>query len=113
MINKQSELKGQRLILLIDRDSHNFIRRTGYKIFTGLSQGTVKVLDDPEVRHQTEPVTDTVDSNLYSEEEGDEIPNPPDDQDKMDQGILLHGTQSKVGEGHKMEIDPSPIEKDH
>jgi hypothetical protein len=34
--------------LHIDRDSFGIIQKTGYKIFTGLSQGVVKVLKDPE-----------------------------------------------------------------
>jgi hypothetical protein len=34
--DKQSEPKGQRLILLIDRDSLVVIKKTGYKIITGL-----------------------------------------------------------------------------
>lgn len=46
ILNKQLELKGQRLILLIDQDSLSAIKRAGYKIFTGLSQGTVKVIED-------------------------------------------------------------------
>jgi hypothetical protein len=49
VLDKKFESKGQRLILFIDRDSHIIIQRTCYKIFTGLSKGTVKVLDDPEV----------------------------------------------------------------
>jgi hypothetical protein len=32
----ESESKGPRLILFIDRDSHIIIQSTGYKIFTGL-----------------------------------------------------------------------------
>jgi hypothetical protein len=42
VLDKQSEPKGHRLILLIDRDSLTAIKRAGYKILTGLSQGTVK-----------------------------------------------------------------------
>jgi hypothetical protein len=42
------EPKGQRLILFIDRDSFKVIKQTGYKMFTGLTQGTVKVLSGPE-----------------------------------------------------------------
>jgi hypothetical protein len=48
VLDKQSETKGQRLIMHIDRDSLVTIRSTGNKISTGLSQGTVKVLKDPE-----------------------------------------------------------------
>jgi hypothetical protein len=36
-LDKQSEPKGQRLILNINWDSLAAIKRTGYKIFTGLS----------------------------------------------------------------------------
>jgi hypothetical protein len=50
VLDRQSEPKGQRLILHIDHDSLVAIRSTGYKIFTGLSQGTVKVLKDPEAQ---------------------------------------------------------------
>jgi hypothetical protein len=38
VLGKQSEAKDQRLILLIDRDSYTTIKRTGHRIFTGLSQ---------------------------------------------------------------------------
>jgi hypothetical protein len=71
------------------------------------------VLDDPEVQHREEPVTDTVASNLVSEGEGDEIPGPSDDQSKADQGTPSHETQSEDGEGHKIETDPSPTGRDH
>jgi hypothetical protein len=42
VLDKQSELKGQRLILHIDWGSLAAIKSTGCKIFTGLSHGTVK-----------------------------------------------------------------------
>jgi hypothetical protein len=48
VLDRQSEPKGQRLFLHIDRDSLGIIQKTGYKIFTGLSQRDVKVLKDPE-----------------------------------------------------------------
>jgi hypothetical protein len=48
VLDSQPEPKDQRLILLIDRDSLTVIKETGYKIFTGLPQGTVKVLCDSE-----------------------------------------------------------------
>jgi hypothetical protein len=35
--DKQPEPRGQRLILLIDRDSQISIKQTGYRIYTGLS----------------------------------------------------------------------------
>jgi hypothetical protein len=50
VLDKQSEPKGQKLILLIDRDSLTTNKRTRYKNFTGLSQGTVKVPKDPEAQ---------------------------------------------------------------
>jgi hypothetical protein len=92
VLNKQSESKGQRLILFIDRDSYTTIQRTGIKIYTGLSQGTVKVLNDPEVQHWAEPVSET---NSVSEGDGDVIPIPADDQSEANQGIPSHGTQSE------------------
>jgi hypothetical protein len=52
VLDRQSELKGHRLILHIDRDSHVAIQKTGYKIFTGFSRGTVKVLKDPEAQKE-------------------------------------------------------------
>jgi hypothetical protein len=54
VLDMQSEPKGQGLIFLIDRDSLTVIKRIGYKIFTGLSQGTVKVLKDPEAEQKEE-----------------------------------------------------------
>jgi hypothetical protein len=60
--------KGQRLVLLIDRDSLTTINRSGYKIFTGLSRGTVTMLKDPEAKHQKEGVVlDTASSKSVSE----------------------------------------------
>jgi hypothetical protein len=47
VLDKQSEPKHQRLILHMD---YATIKRAGYKIFTGLSKGTVKVLKDPEAQ---------------------------------------------------------------
>jgi hypothetical protein len=82
ILDKQSEPKGQRLILLIDQDSLSAIKRIGYKVFTGLSQGTVKVLEDLEAQYQKEeaPVLNTASSESVSEGEGDGIPTPSDDQ---------------------------------
>jgi hypothetical protein len=51
-LDKQSEPKGQRRILHIDQDSLVAIQKTGYKIFTGLSQRTVKVLKDPKAQKE-------------------------------------------------------------
>jgi hypothetical protein len=42
--NRQPMLTGHRLIFLIDWDSHTIIKKTVYKIFLGLTQGTVKAL---------------------------------------------------------------------
>jgi hypothetical protein len=67
------------------------------------------VLNDPEVRHQVEPVSET---SSVSEGDRDEIPIPPNDQSKADQGAPSHGTQSEDEEGHKMVIDTSPIGRD-
>jgi hypothetical protein len=44
VLNRQPERKGQRLILLIEQDSHIAIEETEYKIFTGLTHGTIKIL---------------------------------------------------------------------
>jgi hypothetical protein len=72
---------GQRLILLIQRDFLTAMKRTGYKIFRGLSPGTVELLKDPEAQHQKEGVVlDIASSKLVSEGEGDDIPTPSDDQ---------------------------------
>jgi hypothetical protein len=54
VIGKQYEPKGQSLILRIDLDSPTAIKSTGYKIFTGLSQGTIEVIKYPEAQHQKE-----------------------------------------------------------
>jgi hypothetical protein len=51
VLGRQSEPKGQRLFLHIDRDSLGIIEKTGYKIFTELSQDVVKVLKDPETQN--------------------------------------------------------------
>jgi hypothetical protein len=91
VLNKQPEPKGLRLILLIDRDSYTCIRRTGHRIFTGLSQGTVKVLRDPEVQNQQEDIES---SKSVSEGEGDDIPTPSDDRIGTNQGTISSGTQS-------------------
>jgi hypothetical protein len=117
-LNRQSEPKGQRLILHIDRDSLAAIRSTGYKIFTGLSQGTVKVLKDPE--SQRGVGLDRVSSKSVSEDEGEGIPTPPDDRSgavkssSADQGTPLMETQSDERErarAQKIETDPPPKDK--
>jgi hypothetical protein len=47
ILYKQSEPKGQTHILQKGRNSFVAVKKTGYKILTGLSQGTVEVLKDP------------------------------------------------------------------
>jgi hypothetical protein len=69
VLGEQTEPKGRRLILHIDRDSLVTIQKTGNKIFTGLKQGTVKVLKDPE----------TATSDSGSEEEGNVKYTPSND----------------------------------
>jgi hypothetical protein len=121
VLDKQSEQKGQRLILFIDQDSLTAIKRTGYKIFTGFSHGTVKVLKDPEAHHHKEEGVVLVPASLksVSEGEGDDIPTPSDDQRgaverkveiplkikyaSADQGIPSKGTRSDKRERAKEE----------
>jgi hypothetical protein len=50
VLGRQSEPKGQRFCLDIDRDSLGIIQKTEYKIFTGISQAVAKVLKDPETQ---------------------------------------------------------------
>jgi hypothetical protein len=63
--------------LHIDRDSLVAIRSAGYKIFTGISQGTVKALNDPEAQQGVR--LDTASFKSFSEDEGEDIPTSPDD----------------------------------
>jgi hypothetical protein len=79
VLDKQSKPKGQRLLLFIDQDSYTTIKSTRQKIFTGLSQGTVKVLKDPEAKHQQEAIPDTASSKSVSEGKWDDLPTPSDD----------------------------------
>jgi hypothetical protein len=79
VLNKQPEPKGLRLILFIDTDSYISIKRTGHRIFTGLSQGTVGVLRDPDAQNQLEALPDTASLKSDSEGEWDDIPTPSDD----------------------------------
>jgi hypothetical protein len=102
----------------IDRDSLATIRSTGNKIFTGLSQGTVKVLKDPEAP-KTEGVLDTTSSKSASEEEGDDTPSSSDGRrgvvefSSTDQGPPLMETLSEEEKPtmERMETDSSPIDK--
>jgi hypothetical protein len=112
VLDKQFEPKGQRLILHIDRDSYSSIRRTGYRIFTGLSQGTVKVLRDPE-SHQAMP--DTASSKSSSEGEGYNLPTPSDDRGREVQETPADGSQTDKREEakEKVETDSSPDGKEH
>jgi hypothetical protein len=73
------------------------------QVFTGLLQGTIKVLIDPEAQSQLEDVEP---SKSVSEGEGDDIPTPSDDQIRTDPGTALSGTQSANRE-EKMETGPS------
>jgi hypothetical protein len=112
ILDKQSEPKGQRLILHIDRDSYTSIKRIGHRIFTGLSQGTVKVLRDPEARHV---MPDTASSKSGSEGEGGDLPTPSDGRGRADQGTPSNGSQSDKREEvkEKMATDSSPNGKGH
>jgi hypothetical protein len=62
ILDKQSETKGHKLILHRDRDSFVAIKKTGYKIFTGLSQRTVTVLTDPVAQKEKGAVRNTASS---------------------------------------------------
>jgi hypothetical protein len=67
ILDKQFEPKRQRLILHRDRDYLVAIKRAGYEIVTAFSQGTVKVLRDPEAQHQGELVPNTATSESVSD----------------------------------------------
>jgi hypothetical protein len=119
VLDKQSEPKGHRLILHIDRDSLVAIKSTGYKTFTGLSQGTVKVLKDPGVQREEDVMLDTVSSKSVPEGEGDNILTPSNDRQgaarneeeiplitkssSADQGTPLMETRSDARETAKEE----------
>jgi hypothetical protein len=94
ILDNRPEPKGQRLILHIDWDSFLFTKRTRYKIFTGLSQGTVKVLRDPEAQHQKEEaaVLNAASSEFVSEGKEMEHPLPQmtgEEQQKQKRRFLL------------------------
>jgi hypothetical protein len=78
----QPEHKGQRLIPLIDRESLTAIKGTGYKIYAGLTQGTVKVLKDPEVGPQKEQVTAETPESTESGSGGEGAARPPSPRDR-------------------------------
>jgi hypothetical protein len=48
VLNSRDKPTDRKLILLKDQDSANITKRTSYKIFTQMSEGTFKVLSDPE-----------------------------------------------------------------
>jgi hypothetical protein len=97
VLKKETEPKGLRLILFIDRDSYISIRRT----FTGFSQEIVEVHRDPEAPNQQETVPDTESSKSISEGKGDDTPTPSDDSSSAGQGTTLSGTQSENREEKK------------
>jgi hypothetical protein len=126
VLGRQSEPKGQRLILHREGNSLVAIQKTGYKIFTVLSQGTVKVLKDPEVQKE-QTAQNIASSESGSEGEGDRMPTPSDDRGgatdarekippstkstSADHGTSLKGTWSdkkKTAEEEGMETDPPP-----
>jgi hypothetical protein len=78
VLGVQPEPKGQRLTLRIDWDSLVIIQKTGNKIFTGLSQGIVKVLKDPEMQKEGSALS-TASLESASEGEGDGTPTPSGD----------------------------------
>jgi hypothetical protein len=126
VLGRQSEPKGQRLFLHIDWDSFVAIQKSGYKIFTGLSKGTVKVLRDPEEQKE-ETAPNIASSELVSEGEEDGTSIPSDDRGgatdarqeippstkstSADQGTSLNGTWSdkkKRAKEEGMETDVPP-----
>jgi hypothetical protein len=48
VLDSEDAPPGKRSILPVDRDLANIIKRTSYKTFRGLSEGTFKVLTNPE-----------------------------------------------------------------
>jgi hypothetical protein len=129
VLGRQSEPKGQSLILHIDQNSLVAIQNTGYKIFTGLSQGMVKVLKDSEVQKE-ETAPNIGSSESVSEGEGDGTPTPSDDQGaadareeipssikstSADQGTSLKGTwtnKKEIAKDEGMETDPPLVNKE-
>jgi hypothetical protein len=128
ILDKQPETTGQRPILLIEWDSLSAIKRTGYMIFTGLSEGTIKGLKEAQPQKEG-VVLNTASSILVSEGEGDDTPTPSDYQRGSavtEEEIPLsikstsaeHRTPSKGTWSDKrgakekwMQTDPSPSEK--
>jgi hypothetical protein len=78
VLGRQSEPKGQRFILAYRLGLPCGYPKDWIKIFTGLSQGTIKVLKDPEVQKEGK-APDSASSKLGSEGEGDGTPAPLND----------------------------------
>jgi hypothetical protein len=119
VLGKQSETKDQRLIMHIDRDFLATIRSTGNKIFTGLSQGTVRVLKDTETP-TTEMMLDATSLKSASEEDGDDTTSSLVGRPRVvespstDQGSPIMETQSEEGKltrEERMETDSPPKDK--
>jgi hypothetical protein len=70
VLDRLPELKDQRLILLTEWDS--FKNNQGDKISTGLTQGTIKVLSDPEAgsKCEEEAIIGLAIQDLLSRREG-------------------------------------------
>jgi hypothetical protein len=125
IMDKQSAPKDHRVILHIDLHSFVSIKITGYKIFTGLSYGTVKVLKDPEVQIEGD-APNTASSESVPEGEEDGTPTPSDgrrgaadtrngtrsiksisaDQETTSEGTWPDRKEKAKVEG--MDTDPSP-----
>jgi hypothetical protein len=83
VLDRQPEPKGQRLILLIDWDSLRVMKETRYKIFTGLTQGTVKVLRDPAAGSQEEEAAASSPASTESGSRGERAAMPPSPETKI------------------------------
>lgn len=73
-MDKQPEPKCQRLILLIDYNSHTIIKEAGYNVFTGDSRVTIKVLKNLGVKPPEEE--EAISDPTSSKREGDDMPTP-------------------------------------
>jgi hypothetical protein len=91
VLDRLPEPKSPRLILLIYWDSLTVIKETGYKIFTGLTQGTIKVLRDPEAGPQEEEVAASSPKSTESGSRGERAAMPPSPRTK----IAEHGGQQR------------------
>jgi hypothetical protein len=116
------------LTLLIGQDSHIAIKGIRYGIFKGLSQGTVKVLRDPETEPQQEERATMSPESVSEREEavmstppGTDIaewrraaetiitPAPVETGTPMERTWSANNGEKKKEKG--METDPSPSEK--